>query len=354
MVVSGDVIVNGLFQCFDASEAVAPDAIGGDIAEPALHHIEPGTGGGDEVNVEAGMLRKPRLDLGMLVRAEVVGDQMQIKIRRGLLINEPQELQPFLMSMPFHAGPDQLAAGHLHRREQRRRAMPPVVVRHRPATTLLERQARLGAIQGLNLALLVHTEHDGVLGRKQVQAHHVDQFLNEPLVFAKLERANPMRGQFMGLPDAMHHRLVNAQMFCKRPHAPVGGVLGFGVKGDFDDRSAPMLALGRLTPTTRSLPLDARKTLGRKALPPLRDRGSIQSEFFGDLFVLTTGRRQKNDLRPCHTARRRSSTARQCRQRRLLLIRQLNGNRSSHVCNPPSNRMTRQTNKCLYNYETLH
>jgi hypothetical protein len=45
----------------------------------------------------------------------------------------------------------------------------------------------LGAVQSLNLALLVHAQHQRVLGRVQVQTDDVLQFLGERWVVADLE-----------------------------------------------------------------------------------------------------------------------------------------------------------------------
>jgi len=54
---------------------------------------------------------------------------------------------------------DDDAAFHVQCSEQRRRTMPLVVVRHGRGTTLLQRQAGLGAIESLDLALLVDAQH---------------------------------------------------------------------------------------------------------------------------------------------------------------------------------------------------
>jgi hypothetical protein len=48
--------------------------------------------------------------------------------------------------------------------------VPLVVVGQRPTAALLDREARLGAVQGLDLALLVDAEDQGLVGRVQVQS----------------------------------------------------------------------------------------------------------------------------------------------------------------------------------------
>src|SRR3712207_8539494 len=46
----------------DALEGAAPDALAGDLGEEPLDQVEPGRRGRREMQVEARMLRQPRLD----------------------------------------------------------------------------------------------------------------------------------------------------------------------------------------------------------------------------------------------------------------------------------------------------
>src|ERR1039458_8743193 len=67
------------------------------------------------------------------------------------------------------------------------RAVAFVIVRHGGAASALQRQAGLGTIQGLNLALLVGAQHQRVLRRIEIQADDVFQFLGECRIVADLE-----------------------------------------------------------------------------------------------------------------------------------------------------------------------
>ena len=87
------------------------------------------------------------------------------------------------------------AGQHVQRGEQGRGAVALVVVGHRAGPAGLDRQRRLGAIQRLDLALLVHAQHDRVLRRVQIQADDVDELLLKPRVVRELERLDPMRLQ---------------------------------------------------------------------------------------------------------------------------------------------------------------
>jgi hypothetical protein len=51
-----------------------------------------------------------------------------------------------------------------------------------PAAAFFQRQTGLRTVQGLDLALLVAAQHNGVLGRREIEAHDVVELLNEMLV----------------------------------------------------------------------------------------------------------------------------------------------------------------------------
>jgi hypothetical protein len=78
------------------------------------------------------------------------------------LIEEADEL---LMAVLLHAASDDLALEDVEGSEQRGGAVARVIVRHGGGAPLLQRQAWLGAIERLDLALLVDREHDGMFGR---------------------------------------------------------------------------------------------------------------------------------------------------------------------------------------------
>jgi hypothetical protein len=63
--------------------------------------------------------------------------------------------------------PDDGAVEPIEGGKQRRCAMAFVVVGHRPGAALLHRQTGLGAVERLDLALLINREDDGVGGPKQ-------------------------------------------------------------------------------------------------------------------------------------------------------------------------------------------
>ena len=88
-------------------------------------------------------------------------------------------LEKLLMAMLRHALLNDVAGGHIEGRKQRRRAMTLVIVGERAGAPALEREAWLGAIQGLDLALLIKREDDSPLGRLQVQPDDIPEFFHE-------------------------------------------------------------------------------------------------------------------------------------------------------------------------------
>ena len=66
-------------------------------------HVQPGSAGRREVNVKAWVTGKPSLNFGMFVRSVVVHDQMQFLVLGSGVVEQPQELQPFLVPVPLLA-----------------------------------------------------------------------------------------------------------------------------------------------------------------------------------------------------------------------------------------------------------
>ena len=108
--------------------------------------------------------------------------------------------QPFLVPVALHVFAQYLTSQHVQRGKERRGSVALVVVGHRWAAAFLQRQARLGAVQRLNLRLLIHAQHDGMGGRANVKANHIVQFLRKGGIVRKLELTPAMRAQAVRLP----------------------------------------------------------------------------------------------------------------------------------------------------------
>ena len=89
----------------------------------------------------------------------VVDDQMQVQIEWCPDVDQLQEANKLLMAMPRHAIANDGAIEHVQCSEQGRRAIAFVVVRLPGRDSRPQRQERLSAVEGLDLAFLVDAEH---------------------------------------------------------------------------------------------------------------------------------------------------------------------------------------------------
>ena len=94
----------------------------------------------------------------MLVGCVVVDDGVDRHSRRHLCLDGVEEADELLVPVALHIAADNSAVEDVEGREQCRRAMTLVVVRHRPGAALLHRQAGLSAVERLDLALSHSTE----------------------------------------------------------------------------------------------------------------------------------------------------------------------------------------------------
>jgi hypothetical protein len=76
-----------------------------------------------------------------------------------------KKMQKFLVLVALHGLPDDGAVKHVQGGKQSRCAVADIVMRHRPGAALFHRQARLGAVERLDLRFLVDGEHQAVRRR---------------------------------------------------------------------------------------------------------------------------------------------------------------------------------------------
>ena len=215
------IVVDGRDQVRDALEGPAANPVAGDFAEPTLHQIQPGAIGGNEMKVHAAMAAKPALDGRTLVRAQIVEHDMNGFVRgcRALeAIEKPHELFGIaLRTARAEHGPIQDA----QRRIQTGRPVADVIVRLSFGHLAHERQHWARPIQGLNATLLVDAKHDGLVGRIEIQAHDIAQFVDEPRILGQFKAGHPMRLQAVLMPDAPDRALTDALRLAHRARAPV-------------------------------------------------------------------------------------------------------------------------------------
>lgn len=172
--------------------------------------------------MKAGRLGQPGQDLGVLACWIVVHDQVQLLVLRRLV-----EAQQLLVPMELISHRQRLAGEHVQCGEQRRHVVTLVFMNHR--LVVLERQARLNAVERLNLRLFIAAQYQCVRGRIEVQANDVFELFDEARIVGGLEGLDSMGFKPMGAPDANHGRSADSQVGSQGASAPVsrscGGLL---------------------------------------------------------------------------------------------------------------------------------
>src|SRR6266481_2392763 len=109
---------------------------------------------------------------------------------------------------------------HVERGKEGSRAVTHVIMSHGAAAALLHWQSGLGAIQRLDLTLLIHTKHQRLVGRVEIEAHYVAEFFDKVLVARELESAHPMRLQTVCIPHPCHCHVTDSKLLGQCARAP--------------------------------------------------------------------------------------------------------------------------------------
>src|SRR5215212_3290100 len=108
-----------------------------------------------------------------LVRGRVVEDQVNVQVRWKTRLDLVEELAEFHGTVTRVAPSDHLAGRHVESRKQARGSVPDIIVRAPFRLPWAQRQKRLRAVERLYLAFLIHAQHEGAVGRGQIQTDDV-------------------------------------------------------------------------------------------------------------------------------------------------------------------------------------
>lgn len=205
------------------------------LGEEPLDGVQPGARGRREMKGPARMTIKPTANHRMFVHGIIAQDNVDDLACGNLGLDGVQETGELLISMTLHVSADDRAIADVQRGEQGGRSEPLVIVRHGPGATLVERQARLGAVERPDLDLLIDGQNDGVRRRIDIGPDYVAQFGYEVRVIGKLELPAPMRFEAMGAPDALLRTYRNARGSGHHRSGPVGRLAKWLMKRQGDD-----------------------------------------------------------------------------------------------------------------------
>ena len=116
------------------------------------------------------------------MRPVVVDDEMDLEVwghRRLDVAQEPEELLVAMVGLTLG---EHATGGEIQRGKQRRRPVPDVVMGDALDVAQPQGKERLGAFQGLDLALLVDAQHQRLVRRMEVEADDVPDLLGEERV----------------------------------------------------------------------------------------------------------------------------------------------------------------------------
>ncbi len=166
----------------------------------ALSHEQ---GIGVKWKVQRGWRSSQARNLILLVRRVVVEDDVDILVRRGLALDAVEEADELLMAVPLHVLHDARSVQHIESGEERRGAVPFVVMGHRAGAALLHRQAGLGSVERLDLRLLVDRQHHRMGRRVNIEADDIRELLGKSPVVRELEVSPAVWAEAVRLPDRL-------------------------------------------------------------------------------------------------------------------------------------------------------
>jgi hypothetical protein len=120
-----------------------------------------------------------------------------------LALDPSQESQKLGGAMAGQTFADNRGAGHVEGCKQPRLPVPFVIMGHDAGFALLHRQARLCAVKGLDVALLIDGKHQRLGRRMAIRNHDIRDFRGKFGIVGDLETAHEMRFEALPVPDSL-------------------------------------------------------------------------------------------------------------------------------------------------------
>ena len=244
------------------------------------------------------MVGEPGQHIGVLVSRVVVEDGVDHLAGRHGPLDGRDEADELLMPMARDAASDDLTLQHAQGGEQGRGTVAFVVVGHGRALAALQRKTRLGAVEGLDLALLVDGHHHRVPGRVHVKADDIVELGGELGIGRALEGPDPMRLQLVCLPDALDGSQRQVHGLGHGPAGPMRDCAGWLAQGALDHSMDLGLQHRRDAGRTGLVAQQTLEAFFGITLLPAPHHRPAHADPLGDLQHRQTLSRQQDDLRP--------------------------------------------------------
>ena len=281
----------------------------GEQTEPALHQVQPGGTGGREMNMEAGPLGEPVPDQRRLVGGVVVGNQVHVQLGGHLGLYGIEKLAELQGPVAAVALANHLTGPGIQSGEEGRGAVAHVIMGAPLGLARTQGQKRPGAVQGLDLGLLVHAQDQRPVRRVEVEPHNIPHLLDEEGVRRQLEGLGAVGLQREGTPDAAHGVVAQTGTPGHGPGAPVCSILRCGLQGQRHD---PLnVSIGDSAGSARPcfIHQSVQSTL-QEPRPPLANRRLRHSQLCGHSGVRLALRTFQNHSGPLGQRLRRLGPAR--------------------------------------------
>ena len=275
--------------------------------------------------MEPGMAFDPKFYLRMFMRTVVVHDEMKLESGRCFRLDFFEEPDELLMSMAWHTIADDFAVEHTESGEQGGRAVALIIVRHGSAAAFFQRKTRLGPVESLDLAFLVHTQDQRPVRGIQIQAHDIAQFLEKAFISTEFESFDQMRLQVVLPPDSADGRFAEILGFSHGPRTPMRRIRGFRMQGrfnhgfDFSRRDSGDAA------GPRCVLFQSRQAKSQEPLSPKLNRRSGNPQLVRDILVQRSFGRHSNDSGTLYQSGWKAPAMRPSLQSRSFLWRQDDG-----------------------------
>ncbi len=168
LVVLADVAHEFSLEIRDGSENTVCHHVALDLVEPQIDLVRPGPVAGSEVQLNLRMRDQEIFDRLSLVRQEIVGDHVDLFSVRLVDHDVGEESDELRGGMAFSRLAQHFVSAGVEGRVERQGAMAEVVESVAFSSAREQRRHRVFVIQGLNIRLLIDTEHRRVCCRVQI------------------------------------------------------------------------------------------------------------------------------------------------------------------------------------------